>query len=53
MVVFCYVKIFIDFIILDMLLDNLEDAYQYKSNLFIEKAYRMGMADGLKFINSL
>ena len=38
---------------IDVLLDNLADAYQYQSNLFTEKAYRMGMADGLKFVSSL
>ena len=35
------------------LLANIADAYQYKSNLFIEKAYKSGMADGLKFVNNL
>jgi hypothetical protein len=29
------------------------DACQYQSNLWVEKAYRMGMSDGLKLINSL
>ena len=35
------------------LLANIADAYQYRSNLFIEKAYKSGMADGLKFVNNL
>ena len=35
------------------LLANIGDAYQYRSNLFMEKAYRAGMADGLKFVNNL
>ena len=35
------------------LLANIADAYQYKSNLFMEKAYRAGMAEGLKFVNNL
>lgn len=35
------------------ILANITDAYQYKSNLLIEKAYRTGMADGLKLVNNL
>ena len=38
---------------IDMILSNIADAYQYQSNLFIEKAYRTGMSDGLKFISNL
>ena len=38
---------------IDMILSNIADAYQYQANLFIEKAYRTGMADGLRFINNL
>ena len=30
------------------LLANIADAYQYKSNLFIEKAYRSGMERWIK-----
>lgn len=35
------------------LLNNVLDACQYKTNLLMEKAYKIGMSDGLKFITNL